>query len=1355
MEDFMKRFTYAFIVVVTSLLFLGVVTAQAQSQLQNFEGYSIGDSVSIGGVSYGPTDIKNVIVTDPLASGNKALKVTTTNYGAAPVLMFVLPAGKTLADYDSVTFKGYYQAGDLVYKTIMAEAYQTKPTGHHFTDADTNYFYVRTQGVSTGWERISLAAKKISTFHDTVYIALGTNNSGATWYADDVTLVPKIVADTTLLANWGFLNPGRIGNWKFTPGSAAGSGSIGGDTAHNQEWAAIRGQFTSPITATTAQAVVVTGNIEFVGSGIDTWSGLRYGLFQQDSAGTLITSNVDSTRWSGLETYSHGYMFSPVSGTNRLTDGVSGGVGTQWIRVNGNYISTSNGSGPVYLGGNTSQKPVRAVADAGVYAFAFSVQPLANGTKEVRFYLIKGTAAQSTAATYFFGGSFIDTTSMAATFNGVVFAAHTAGSGGLPLLRSVKLTNVKATVGSPITVPDAPWSAYYVDKWGFLNPSRIGNWHFIPDPDKVIGNAGIGGDTSATQEWSPIRGEFFEPVTATNAKALIVTGNIEFVGSGIDTWSGLRYGLFQQDSAGTVLVDSAVATLPDSTRWANPGLETYSHGYMFSPVSGTNRLTDGVSGGVGTQWIRVNGNYISTSNGSGPVYLGGNTSQKPIRAVASAGVYAFAFSVQPLANGTKEVRFYLIKGTAAQSTAATYFFGGSFIDTTSMAATFNGVVFAAHTAGSGGLPLLRSVKLTNVKATVGSPITVPDAPWSAYYVDKWGFLNPSRIGNWHFIPDPDKVIGNAGIGGDTSATQEWSPIRGEFFEPVTATNAKALIVTGNIEFVGSGIDTWSGLRYGLFQQDSAGTVLVDSAVATLPDSTRWANPGLETYSHGYMFSPVSGTNRLTDGVSGGVGTQWIRVNGNYISTSNGSGPVYLGGLSVQKPARAVASAGVYEFAFSVQPLANGTKEVRFYLIKGTAAQSTAATYYFGGSFIDTTSMAAKFNGVVFAAHTAGSGGLPLLRAMKLTNVKVDIGTPFTLPIPPWSAYYVDKWGFYGGRMGRWHFTPETLIGDATIGGSRANTDWAAIRGELIEAFTPTTTRPFKITGQVQFVGGGFEAANSFRFGVFQSDNAGTLIIDSAAATLPDSTRWTGTEASNSGYLIVPPSGANGPVSWNGLSPKMGTYGAVVSDVWMSTGGENSYALGSNLQTPSNAVGGAGTYDFAISVTPAAGMNQVRYSLSNGTSYVFSSGTTDNGSAITKFNSIIFALNKSTSTTALKLTNVKVDTGTVNGIVLTAVESSGGAIPKVYALNQNYPNPFNPSTTIRYDLPFASRVTLTVYDILGRVVTQLVNETQRASSYSVQWNASNLSSGVYFYRINARSEDGSKTFTSVKKLLLMK
>jgi endo-1,4-beta-xylanase len=98
------------------------------------------------------------------------------------------------------------------------------------------------------------------------------------------------------------------------------------------------------------------------------------------------------------------------------------------------------------------------------------------------------------------------------------------------------------------------------------------------------------------------------------------------------------------------------------------------------------------------------------------------------------------------------------------------------------------------------------------------------------------------------------------------------------------------------------------------------------------------------------------------------------------------------------------------------------------------------------------------------------------------------------------------------------------------------------------------------------------------------------------------------------------------------------------------------------------------------------------------------------------------------------------------IVSVADEAS---LPQNFELFNNYPNPFNPTTNIKYHLPKQSYVSLRVYDVLGRIVETLVNDVQSPGQYTVTFNAQNLTSGVYFYRIEA---DG---FVSTKKLILMK
>ena len=95
----------------------------------------------------------------------------------------------------------------------------------------------------------------------------------------------------------------------------------------------------------------------------------------------------------------------------------------------------------------------------------------------------------------------------------------------------------------------------------------------------------------------------------------------------------------------------------------------------------------------------------------------------------------------------------------------------------------------------------------------------------------------------------------------------------------------------------------------------------------------------------------------------------------------------------------------------------------------------------------------------------------------------------------------------------------------------------------------------------------------------------------------------------------------------------------------------------------------------------------------------------------------------------------------------------------FRLSQNYPNPFNnpfnPITTIRYSLPVPSRVRLTIYNVLGETVTELVNEEQSAGWKEVHWKA-NVASGMYFYQLESVSvSDANNRFVQVKKMLLLK
>lgn len=120
-----------------------------------------------------------------------------------------------------------------------------------------------------------------------------------------------------------------------------------------------------------------------------------------------------------------------------------------------------------------------------------------------------------------------------------------------------------------------------------------------------------------------------------------------------------------------------------------------------------------------------------------------------------------------------------------------------------------------------------------------------------------------------------------------------------------------------------------------------------------------------------------------------------------------------------------------------------------------------------------------------------------------------------------------------------------------------------------------------------------------------------------------------------------------------------------------------------------------------------------------------------------------------------VTNVKAknDSTTILNVLLrpipVSVTNNGNTIPKEFGLSQNYPNPFNPSTTITFTLPKESDITLKIYDIAGREAAELINGVLKAGEYNYKFDASNLSSGIYFYSVKAGN------FTDTKRMVLLK
>lgn len=206
----------------------------------------------------------------------------------------------------------------------------------------------------------------------------------------------------------------------------------------------------------------------------------------------------------------------------------------------------------------------------------------------------------------------------------------------------------------------------------------------------------------------------------------------------------------------------------------------------------------------------------------------------------------------------------------------------------------------------------------------------------------------------------------------------------------------------------------------------------------------------------------------------------------------------------------------------------------------------------------------------------------------------------------------------------------------------------------------------------------------------------------------------------------------------------GTYGNGIykraGDTWVS------------LSSP----GGLSSNDAFVTAVDNSGALWAGFSYQNGFNYVWQGVyyTTDDGGSWT------MAGVDSISVRALIAYGDSVYAVTYNdGLYLLTKSTAVGIrqksrVPNTFALYQNYPNPFNPSTVISYQLTVSSHVILKVYDVIGREVETLIDETEKSGEHRVTLNASRLSSGVYFYRVEAAGNDGQK-FVSVKKLVLLR
>jgi hypothetical protein len=122
--------------------------------------------------------------------------------------------------------------------------------------------------------------------------------------------------------------------------------------------------------------------------------------------------------------------------------------------------------------------------------------------------------------------------------------------------------------------------------------------------------------------------------------------------------------------------------------------------------------------------------------------------------------------------------------------------------------------------------------------------------------------------------------------------------------------------------------------------------------------------------------------------------------------------------------------------------------------------------------------------------------------------------------------------------------------------------------------------------------------------------------------------------------------------------------------------------------------------------------------------------------------------------SIKLLNPGAFVSVIPNFVI-GIKDKFNSVPKDYSLLQNFPNPFNPSTTIKYALPFDSYVRIIIYNLIGQQLKEIVSGFKQSGIQEINFNASALSSGVYFYSLSAISADGKHNYTSVKKMMLLK
>ncbi len=242
----------------------------------------------------------------------------------------------------------------------------------------------------------------------------------------------------------------------------------------------------------------------------------------------------------------------------------------------------------------------------------------------------------------------------------------------------------------------------------------------------------------------------------------------------------------------------------------------------------------------------------------------------------------------------------------------------------------------------------------------------------------------------------------------------------------------------------------------------------------------------------------------------------------------------------------------------------------------------------------------------------------------------------------------------------------------------------------------------------------------------------SVSVDSATiASLNPSSTYSWTVAASDGFYPVQFGDTSSVVSSAKINNAPSTFSYIVSPDTLTKQNENISVSG----TPATDKDG----DKLTYLWNLYGPNKDTSFTTSGVNFTFNAGTVTSSSTYT----LVGMVTDGTDTTAAS-SDAKIVSDDITNVV-----TDKSPLPKDFDVLQNYPNPFNPTTVISYSVPYTNMVTVKVYDQLGNEVATLVNEEKPAGSYSVNFNASKLSSGVYFYRMQAGG------FVETRKLVLMK